>query len=155
LSKLVENINREYVRHWADNTRPYAGVADLLNALTHSGTRMAILSNKPHDFTDSMVSRLLSSWHFEVVAGAMTGVPIKPDPTAALMIAQKMNIPAAGFLYLGDSDIDMRTAVAAGMYPVGAVWGFRTADELKVAGAKTLINHPIELLHLFDPKISR
>jgi phosphoglycolate phosphatase len=150
LSKLVENINREYTRHWVDNTRPYAGVADLLDALTHNGTRMAVLSNKPHDFTESMISRLLSSWHFEVVAGAMTGVPIKPDPTAALMIAQKMNIPAAGFLYLGDSDIDMRTAVAAGMYPVGAVWGFRTEDELKVAGAKTLIRHPIELLHLFD-----
>jgi phosphoglycolate phosphatase len=148
LGKLVEYINREYVRHWADNTRPYAGVAEMLDAITRNGTRMAILSNKPYDFTESMVSRLLSPWHFEVVAGAMPGVPIKPDPTAALMIARKLDIPPAGFLYLGDSDIDMRTAIAAGMYPVGAVWGFRTEDELKAAGAKSLIKYPTEILSL-------
>jgi len=148
LGKLVEHINREYGLHWADNTRPYAGVADMLDAMTRRGTRMAILSNKPHDFTEAMVSRLLSPWHFEVVVGAMPGVPIKPDPTAALMIARKLDIPPAGFLYLGDSDIDMRTATAAGMYPVGAVWGFRTADELTAAGAKSLIKYPTDILAL-------
>jgi phosphoglycolate phosphatase len=148
LARLVEYINAEYVKHWADNTRPYEGVPELLDSLTKNRTRMAILSNKPHNFTEEMVSRLLSKWHFEVVAGALPSVPIKPDPTAALQIANKMDIPAADFLYLGDSDIDMKTAIASKMYPVGACWGFRKPEELKAAGAKSLIRDPLELLKL-------
>ena len=59
-----------------------------------------------------------------------------------------MGIAPVEFLYLGDTNTDMKTANAAGMYPVGATWGFRPADELTANGAKTLINHPTELLKL-------
>jgi phosphoglycolate phosphatase len=51
-------------------------------------------------------------------------------------------------LYLGDTNTDMQTAVRAEMYPVGALWGFRTADELRASGARTLIRQPLELLEL-------
>jgi phosphoglycolate phosphatase len=73
---------------------------------------------------------------------------MKPDPTSALQIAQRLNTPPAEFLYLGDSDVDMKTATEAGMYPVGALWGFRTADELLAGGAKELIQHPTDLPNL-------
>ena len=51
---------------------------------------------------------------------------------------------------LGDTNTDMKTANVAGMYAVGVTWGFRSAEELKANGAKTLINHPSELLKLVD-----
>ena len=73
---------------------------------------------------------------------------MKPDPTSALQIARELNIPPAEFIYLGDTDVDMKTATSAGMYPVGALWGFRTADELLFGGAKELIQYPTDLLHL-------
>jgi len=148
VNKLAASINEEYSEHWADSTCPYQGVPELLNALTISNIKMAILSNKPHKFTEIMVSRLLSPWHFEIVVGALSSVPKKPDPTIALQISRRLGIPSSGFLYLGDSEVDMKTATAADMYPVGALWGFRTADELLLGGAKKLIDHPTDLLSL-------
>jgi len=59
-----------------------------------------------------------------------------------------MKLKPVEFLYLGDSALDMQTAVAANMYPVGALWGFRMAEELLAGGAKALIQHPVELLPL-------
>ena len=146
VTQLIEHINEEYSKRWANNTLPYQGIPDLLDALTIRNTKMAILSNKAHDSTEVMVSKMLSKWHFEAVVGALPSVAKKPDPTAALQIAQQLGIHPIEFLYLGDSDIDMKTAIGADMYPVGALWGFRSADELLAGGAKALIGHPSELL---------
>lgn len=148
LDKLAAYIEIEYSKRWAINTRAYEGVPDMLQALTDLGIKMAILSNKPQASTEEMVSRLLSQWRFELVLGAQSSIPMKPDPTTALQIARRLNIPPAEFLYLGDTDVDMKTATAAGMYPVGAVWGFRTADELMAGGAKQLIQNPTDLPNL-------
>ncbi len=82
--------------------------------------------------------------------GAKPSIPLKPDPTAALQIVKQMNFNSSEFLYLGDSATDMKTAVAANMYPVGALWGFRTADELLAAGAKVLIKQPAHLIQLLS-----
>ena len=80
--------------------------------------------------------------------GALPDVPLKPDPTLALQIAKKLKIPPEQFLYLGDTNTDMQTALAAGMFPVGCLWGYRTADELLSSGAKVLINTPSEVYPL-------
>ena len=146
VTRLIEHINEGYSKRWANNTLPYQGIPDLLDALTIRNIKMAILSNKANDSTEIMVSKMLSKWHFEAVVGVSPLVAKKPDPTAALQIAQQLDIHPNEFLYLGDSDIDMKTAVGADMYPVGALWGFRSAKELLAGGAKTLIDHPNDLL---------
>ncbi len=148
VTQLVEGINEEYSKRWANNTVPYQGIPDLLDELTIRNIKMAVLSNKAHDSTEMMVSEMLSQWHFEAVVGASPLVPNKPDPTTALQIVKQLRIHPAEFLYLGDSDIDMKTAVGAGIYPVGALWGFRSGEELLASGAKALIEHPGDLLPL-------
>ena len=148
VTRLIERINEEYSKRWANNTVPYQGIPDVLDELTVRNMKMAILSNKAHDNTEIMVSEMLSRWHFEVVVGALPSVAKKPDPTAALQIAQQLGMHPAEFLYLGDSDIDMKTAIGAGMYPVGAMWGFGSSNELLAGGAETLIEHPNDLLLL-------
>jgi phosphoglycolate phosphatase len=148
VNRLVDLINKEYFHHWADNTLPYPGVNDMLDTLQSRRIKMTILSNKPHEFTELSVNRLLKDWRFEIVAGAKPSMPNKPDPAAALEIAKKLGISPCQFIYLGDSDIDMKTALAAEMFPAGATWGFRTAEELKAAGARALVHHPIDLLKL-------
>ena len=80
--------------------------------------------------------------------GQRDDVPRKPDPAGALEIAEKLDLSPSDFLYLGDTDVDMKTATEAGMYPVGALWGFRTADELLAGGARELIQHPTDLPNL-------
>jgi phosphoglycolate phosphatase len=150
VSRLCQEVDAYYLQHWMDNTRPYPGIPELLNALTGRGVRMAVLSNKPHNFTVLNISELLAPWHFEAVMGATPTGPKKPDCTSALQIARQMGVAPVDFLYLGDSDIDMQTAINACMYPIGALWGFRTAEELKAAGAKTLVRQPLEVLDLLN-----
>ena len=137
VDKLAASIEAEYSRRWAINTRAYEGVPDMLQTLKDLGIKMAILSNKPQASAEEMVAKYFSQWRFELTLGARSSIPMKPDPTAALHIARRLNIPPAEFLYLGDTDVDMKTASAAGMYPVGALWGFRTTDEPRDIGIVT------------------
>lgn len=148
INNVVRAQWEEYSRNWANKTRPYEGIPELLDALQERGVVMCVLSNKPDDFTRIVVQKFLSKWKFAVVRGQEEDTPIKPDPSAANQIALRLGIANAEFLYVGDSNTDMRTANAAGMFAVGALWGFRPRDELLAAGAKALIEQPRELLTL-------
>jgi len=145
---FVTAIMEEYRQRWPNHTRPFEGIPELLDILTAHHIKIAILTNKPDDSTRVMVSKLLPRWQFDIILGATPSLPKKPDPQGALQIADYLNLPRQAFLYVGDSDIDMKTASAAGMYAVGVLWGFRTADELIRNGAKVLIGKPLELLEL-------
>lgn len=146
VEECLKAMTAEYSKHLMEKTAPYPGIPELLDALTARKTKMAILSNKPDQFTKTIVEKLLIPWHFELVAGSKENVPKKPDPTAALEIAELIGIPPAKFLYLGDTGIDMQTALGAGMFPVGVLWGFRNREELLANGAKMLILNPLDLL---------
>ena len=146
----ARKMREEYAMHWADTTRPYPGIAQLLDTLAIRGIQMAILSNKPDELTQEVVRRLLPNWHFAVIAGARETIPRKPDPAGALRIANLLHLDPADFLYLGDTNTDMQTARAARMFAIGALWGFRTAGELKEHGAQALLTMPMELCPLLD-----
>ena len=150
IDECVREMRQEYASHWADTTRPYPGIAELLDALTARQIEMAILSNKPDELTREVVRTLLPEWHFAAVSGARETIPRKPDPAGALRIADLLHRNPADFLYLGDTNTDMQTARGAGMFAIGALWGFRTAEELKENGAQTLLSVPIELCRLLD-----
>jgi phosphoglycolate phosphatase len=145
-AECVAAMRAEYARRWDQQTRPYPGVPELLDALSARGLPLAVLSNKPDEFTQLCVARLLLRWRFQTVLGERPGVPRKPDPSGALEIARAFELAPERVLYLGDTGTDMQTAVAAGMWPVGALWGFRDAAELRAHGAAALIERPQELL---------
>jgi phosphoglycolate phosphatase len=148
VARCVADMREEYRDRWSLKTRPYDGIPDLLDGLTLRNLKMTVLSNKPDDSTKAMVAELLPKWRFDPIMGALPSVPKKPDPTLAMEISKRLDVPPEKFLYLGDTGTDMKTATAAGMFPVGALWGFRTADELTASGAKILVEHPREVLRL-------
>ncbi|MDY7010774.1 MAG: HAD family hydrolase [Planctomycetota bacterium] len=148
ISRVTVDYRAAFAAGWRNKTRPYDGIGELLNSLAARGLAMAVLSNKPDDATRAAVAHFLADAPFEIVRGAIDGEPIKPDPATTLEIAEQMGFKPAEFLYLGDTNTDMQTAVAAGIHPVGALWGFRPAEELTQNGAKILIKHPTELLKL-------
>lgn len=151
VSRCTELVRQAYAERWAQKTRPYPGIPELLDALAARSVRMAVLSNKPDNFTRLCVQRLLPKWPFAAVVGAQPELPRKPDPAGARAIAAQLGLSPGAILYLGDTNTDMQTAVAAGMFPVGALWGFRTADELRASGAQVLIEQPLDLLRLLQP----
>lgn len=150
VQRCLEIFLKDYGQHWNVRTRPYDGIPEMLDTLTSRGLRMAVLSNKPDEFTKRCVTELLSRWSFDLVIGQRDGVPPKPDPTSALEVADRLDVPAASFLYLGDSGIDMKTATAAGMFPIGVLWGFREAEELREGGARALMTHPQDIVTFLD-----
>jgi len=146
VARCVEIMRQEYALRWDKKTHPYPGIPELLDALSEKGWVLSILSNKPDDSTQMVVAKLLPRWSFQVIFGSRPSVPKKPDPSAALEIAKILDLTPDQFLYLGDTGTDMKTALSAGMFPVGALWGFRTAQELLTHGAKVLIEKPLDLL---------
>lgn len=148
VGRVRESYRRLYSEHWADRTAPYEGIEPMLGRLVERGTALAVLSNKPDGFTRQMVAHFFPAVRFAAVRGAVDGQPLKPDPAAALHIARLAGLPAASFAYLGDTATDMRTARAAGMLAVGALWGFRPRAELEAAGAEALIDHPLKLVNV-------
>jgi phosphoglycolate phosphatase len=139
----------EYNRNYINKTRLYDGIPELLDALSSQRIKLALLSNKADLLTQKICNELLTKWKFEAVMGASERFQRKPDPAAALFVSEQMGVMPANIYYLGDSDVDMKTANAAGFYPVGASWGFRPKEELAANGAKRIIDHPMDLLEMF------
>jgi phosphoglycolate phosphatase len=137
---------REYTEKPVVRSLVYPQVPELLHGLGRMGIRTAVLSNKVDSITQIVVSELLGDHDFVVVQGAREDRPRKPDPTAALEIAHEMGASPDTILYLGDSDVDMETALRAGMIPVGALWGFRDEAELREAGAVSVVHDPLHVL---------
>jgi phosphoglycolate phosphatase len=141
-------MRRTYGRNWNVNTHPYPGIPELLDEFTARGLKMAVLSNKPDEFARKTVETILPAWRFDAIVGEKPPIPRKPDPSAALAIANRFGIEPARFLYLGDTATDMKTANAAGMYAIGVLWGFRDAEELIASGAKKLAAKPAEVVEM-------
>jgi phosphoglycolate phosphatase len=146
VTEILADYRREYQACWRDHSRPYDGVPELLAELARRGVRTAVLSNKSDIFTGRMTSALLPAHHFDIVRGARPGVALKPDPAPALAIAAELGVAPAACAFVGDTNVDMKTARAAGMLAVGALWGFRSAEELTANGANVLIAAPADLL---------
>lgn len=144
----LAQLRKEYEARWDNKTKPYKGIPELLDTLAKKDVKMAILTNKADEFAGRVVKKLLPDWSFQAVIGEKPTLPKKPDPSGAVRIAELFGIPCSEFLYLGDTNVDMKTAVSAGMYAVGALWGFRKADELVEGGARVLIPEPLALLDL-------
>jgi len=151
---IIEACLKEYMEDYRCNynvkTKIYDGVPELLDNLKLRGLKLAILSNKPDPATRDCAAFFLSQWDFDVVSGQQDSIPRKPDPKGALNVAQRLAIPPSGFIYLGDTAIDMKTAVSAGMFPVGVLWGFRSLKELKENGARVIIDEPMQLMDLIN-----
>jgi phosphoglycolate phosphatase len=152
IDACADDFRQTYAECWNIRTHPYDGIESLLSALVERKVRLAVLSNKPDNFTKACVREYFPQFPFEAVLGQRDGVPRKPDPAGALEIAAVMDLAPDRFLYAGDTAVDMQTALAAEMFPVGVLWGFRPLPELLAGGAQAVIEHPAELLRWFPPE---
>ena len=125
----------------------------MLEQLKKSGIKLAVLSNKPHLQAVDVVKEFFGEDVFSYVQGQTDSVPRKPDPSAALMIAEKLGCKKEECVYVGDSEVDIKTGHAAGMKTVSVSWGFRSREILKENGAEHIIDRPKELIHMIGKGI--
>ena len=137
-----------YAVHCTDTSHVYDGIPELLNGLHQAGLRLAVLSNKDDSDVASVIAHYLPDAPFELLRGRRPGVPIKPDPAAALAIAKEMGLTPDAFWYLGDTPTDCKTCQNAGMHLIAAGWGFRPENELREAGAARVAACPLEALRM-------
>lgn len=133
-----------YERTYKNTNRCYDGMVDAMTALAHQ-YKLAILSNKQDRMVKGLAAQLLPAGVVQIAQGQVEGVPTKPDPTAVWEICRALDVAPGECAFVGDSDVDMRTAINAGCLPVGVEWGYRGADVLLSAGAKVLMEKPCDL----------
>lgn len=130
---------------------PYPGLPQLLARLRAQGLKLGVLSNKPDNMTRAIAAQLYPGI-FHAVHGQRAGVPTKPDPAAALSLAEELGVEPAHILYVGDSGVDMETGRNAHMDPCGVLWGFRDREELAGHGAAYLAESAEELQEIIEKR---
>lgn len=146
IAHTAELFKIHYLKQWDRNSRPFPGIVSMLELLAEKQINLAVLSNKPDDFTQLFVSRFFPDIHFGLVCGKKDNQPKKPDPKVALDIARNFASKPDSCLLVGDSAVDILTAKAAGMASMGVTWGFRDRQELESHGADVIVTQPEQIV---------
>lgn len=148
IEEVLKDYQEAYTRNWNKKSRPYDGIMECLEDLKSRNIISAVLSNKPHHFTEICVESLIGNEHFDVVLGQREGVEKKPSPIGALEICHTIKVNPKDVVFVGDTNVDILTGVAAGMTTIGVLWGFREEEELREAGANFIISSPSQILEV-------
>lgn len=146
--EVIKRFKIEYDGKLHSKTLPYDGIYELLDELKKLDINLAVLSNKPHEFTVSYVNHFFKNYNFKEIHGQKKDVPKKPDPKAALDIVKCLDSSCENTYFIGDTKIDMQTAKNANMTAIGVLWGFRDEKELRDFGADFIVSNPIEILKI-------
>ena len=143
-AKAKQTYLGQYSKCYLHNTTAYDGMAETLSALRADGLPLAVFTNKDNDHANDIVKKLYGDDVFEEILG--TGrFPGKPSPDGALYLAGKYGVSPSECAFVGDSDVDMKTAKNAGMVAVGATWGYREKEILIAAGADVTVDRPCDI----------
>ncbi len=126
-----------YSAHGQDVTAPYDGILPLLERLKEAGIACAVVSNKPHQFCQTLIPQYFGDLLFPAF-GCVDGTPPKPAPHRVLEAMEVLGVSPQETVYVGDTSIDMKTAKNSGLTAIGVLWGFREAAELVESGADHL-----------------
>ncbi len=150
--KTEENILKvrslfvpHYDLHNADMSRPYAGIVELLERLQANGILLAVASNKYQSATRKLIAHYFPAIRFVAVYGQREGISPKPDPTIVHDILKDTGVSVEDTLYVGDSAVDMQTALNARVTACGVTWGFRPRTELEALCPKYLVDKAEEI----------
>ena len=144
LEKVYADYNKFYVENCSYDTYPYDGIEDMLKTLNNAGIKCAVVTNKP----DIPAKKLIQENFGSLIAethGNVPEVPVKPDPTFVYETMKNLGVKPSEAVYIGDSDVDIRTGKNAGIDYISVDWGFRTRGFLLANGAERIFSKPCEL----------
>lgn len=146
LDQMRESYRKHFEKYVNYEVKPYDGILELLTALKERGILMAVNSNKPQERTVDVVEKIFGKNTFDMLVGQCEERRRKPAPDGVFHILEKLGLLPDEVLYLGDTCVDMKTGKSAGVFTLGALWGFRDRQELEANHADALIGQPLELL---------
>ena len=137
-----------YDLHNADKSLPYPGIPELLADLQTQGIQLAVASNKYQAAAEKLIAHYFPSIHFIAVFGQREGIPTKPDPAVVHEILKIAAMASTDTLYVGDSGVDMQTAINAGVTSCGVTWGFRPRSELEAFHPDYIVERAEEIARI-------
>ena len=145
MALFITSVSAAYRADCATHTRAYPNVLQMLELLQSRGAAMAVLTNKPHALTRTILGALGLARFFNPMHGYERESDKKPSPTVALRIASQWKIEPREIAFVGDSDVDIRTARNAGMPSIAVTWGLRDREELLEAKPDQMVEDPLEI----------
>ena len=147
--ETVAKVKADFLPHYFTNnedcTKPYPGITELITKLHENGIKLAIASNKVHSATQQLAAKFFPEIPFIAVIGQRENFPIKPNPSILEQIIQIAGVDKSEMIYVGDSGVDVATAINAKVPFIGVLWGFRPRKELEEVGARKFAKDADEL----------
>ncbi|WP_329384656.1 HAD family hydrolase [Anaerofustis butyriciformans] len=151
INKIFNDFNSYYGKHYMDNTKAYEGVENMLNKLIDMNIKVGVLTNKGHEFTVPMLKKVYGDFPFSVILGKTDKFPVKPSKECIDYVMNKLEVSGEECIYIGDSNVDMQTAINGNISEIiGVSWGFRPVEELKQAGAKYIVHSPEAIIDIVN-----
>jgi phosphoglycolate phosphatase len=147
LDELIRLFKTYYAGHLTDKTVPYDGIMDLLETLYEEGYKMAIVSNKVDEAVKTLAEHFFGKY-VTVAIGNSDRIRRKPAPDTVFAAMEELGVTAEESVYVGDSEVDLATARAAGIPCITVLWGFRDREFLISHGAKVFAENPEDLFSL-------
>ena len=151
INKIFNDFNSYYGKHYMDNTKAYDGVENMLKKLVDMNIKVGVLTNKGHEFTVPILKKVYGDFPFSVILGKTDKFPVKPSKECIDYVMNKLEVSGEECIYIGDSNVDMQTAINGNISEIiGVSWGFRPVEELKQAGAKYIVHSPEEIIDIVN-----
>ncbi|MCH4147497.1 MAG: HAD-IIIA family hydrolase [Prevotella sp.] len=143
--ETYETFRQHYLIHNLDTTQPYPGIMEMLQELKSRGKNLAVVSNKFYAATQELCQHFFGAY-VSVAIGEKETIRKKPAPDTVMEALRQLGATKNNAVYIGDSDVDIQTAMNSGMPCISVLWGFRDKKFLLEHGATTFIASPKELL---------
>lgn len=146
-AEVYQEFRDHYLHHGLDTTEPYPGIMEMLRALKDEGKQIAVVSNKFYKATEELCSHFFAGL-VDVAIGEREDIRKKPAPDTVEEALRRLKAGCSHAVYVGDSDVDIQTAMNSGLPCISVLWGFRDKDFLLAHGATTFVASPHELLDI-------
>ncbi len=144
INTVFSDFKEYYKVHYADSTKEYDGITELFTKLRSSGIKIAVVSNKA-DFAVQSLCKDYFSGLLDACVGERENVRRKPAPDSVNEILSILGVEKENAVYIGDSDVDIKTAQNAEMDCISVNWGFRDTEFLTANGATVIVQTTQEL----------
>lgn len=145
--KVRKVFDEHYNAHSNDNTVPYNGISELLKVLKDKNIKTAVLTNKAHIYVNDILKKAFPDHTFDLYFGQKEGIERKPHPQSFQLLLGELGVDKEDCLYVGDSEVDVKTAKNAEVDLVAVNWGYRSEETIRNAGAEIIVSTPEEILN--------
>lgn len=146
----LHDYSKLYEKRIAVKTTIFSGVSKVLTYLAKNNIPVSINTNKPHELTKIVCEKYFEPSTFKYIYGQNGFFPKKPNPQAAIAIANSLGVSPKDTLFIGDSVVDIKTAKKAGMPSLGVRWGYGNQDLMEQSGVTKMVEYPSQIVEFIE-----